>query len=130
MEAFCWTSGTWGAVESITTKSPQFHIASSVPSSLTMLTRRSSGRYGRTQFITAGYPERAYCIPRTFIRTVQTAGYQGPWGVEILSESFRKLPLTEMAQKSFEASRWSSFRNEGGQADRPAAISEHAPQFG
>jgi hypothetical protein len=34
---------------------------------------------------------------------VQTAGYRGPWGVEILSESFRKLPLTEMAQKSFEA---------------------------
>ena len=41
--------------------------------------------------------------PRTFLRAVQSAGYQGPWGVEILSETFRKLPLAEMAQKSFEA---------------------------
>ena len=48
-------------------------------------------------------PGEGVLHPRTFIRSVQTAGYQGPWGVEILSESFRKLPLTEMAQKSFEA---------------------------
>jgi sugar phosphate isomerase/epimerase len=41
--------------------------------------------------------------PRAFIRAVQSAGYQGPWGVEILSESFRKLPLAEMAERSFEA---------------------------
>jgi sugar phosphate isomerase/epimerase len=48
-------------------------------------------------------PGEGVLHPRTFIRCVQTAGYRGPWGVEILSESFRKLPLTEMAQKSFEA---------------------------
>jgi sugar phosphate isomerase/epimerase len=48
-------------------------------------------------------PGEGVLHPRTFIRSVQTAGYRGPWGVEILSESFRKLPLTEMAQKSFEA---------------------------
>ena len=41
--------------------------------------------------------------PQSFIRNVQKAGYRGPWGVEILSASFRKLPLAEMAQKSFEA---------------------------
>jgi sugar phosphate isomerase/epimerase len=40
--------------------------------------------------------------PRAFIRAVQSAGYRGPWGVEILSETFRKFPLVEMAKKSFE----------------------------
>ena len=46
---------------------------------------------------------RGHCIRRAFIRNVQKAGYRGPWGVEILSASFRKLPLAEMAQKSFDA---------------------------
>jgi sugar phosphate isomerase/epimerase len=40
---------------------------------------------------------------RAFIRSVQSAGYQGPWGVEILSERFRKFPLAEMAERSFKA---------------------------
>ena len=41
--------------------------------------------------------------PKAFIRGVRSAGYQGPWGVEILSETFRKLPLAEMAERSFKA---------------------------
>jgi sugar phosphate isomerase/epimerase len=41
--------------------------------------------------------------PSAFIRAVQSTGYQGPWGVEILSETFRNLPLAEMAKRSFEA---------------------------
>ncbi len=39
--------------------------------------------------------------PQAFIRTVQAAGYQGPWGVEILSEDFRKRPLADMAKQAF-----------------------------
>ena len=38
-----------------------------------------------------------------FIETINAIGYEGPWGVEILSETFRKLPLDEMARRSFEA---------------------------
>jgi sugar phosphate isomerase/epimerase len=38
-----------------------------------------------------------------FINAVQSAGYSGPWGVEILSETFRRLPLPEMARRSFDA---------------------------
>jgi len=38
-----------------------------------------------------------------FIGAVRSAGYRGPWGVEILSETFRKLPLAEMAKRSFDA---------------------------
>jgi sugar phosphate isomerase/epimerase len=41
--------------------------------------------------------------PQAFIRAVQSAGYRGPWGVEILSDTFRKLPLTSMAERSFKA---------------------------
>jgi sugar phosphate isomerase/epimerase len=41
--------------------------------------------------------------PREFIAAVIAAGYSGPWGVEILSETFRKLPLAEMAKRSFVA---------------------------
>lgn len=40
--------------------------------------------------------------PAAFIKTVQDAGYRGPYGVEILSETYRKLPLEEMARRSFE----------------------------
>lgn len=40
--------------------------------------------------------------PRAFIAAVQSTGYRGPWGVEILSETFRKLPLADMAKRSFE----------------------------
>ena len=41
--------------------------------------------------------------PQSFIHAVQAAGYLGPWGVEILSETFRKLPLIDMAERSFKA---------------------------
>ena len=41
--------------------------------------------------------------PPAFIKAAKEAGYQGPWGVEILSETYRKLPLAEMARGSFEA---------------------------
>ena len=68
-----------------------------------MLTRRSSGRYGRTRFITAGYPERGYCIRGPSYGACRRLVIGVPGEFEILSESFRKLPLTEMAQKSFEA---------------------------
>lgn len=37
-----------------------------------------------------------------FIQAVRTAGYDGPFGVEILSETFRKLPLQVMAQSAFD----------------------------
>jgi sugar phosphate isomerase/epimerase len=36
-----------------------------------------------------------------FIAAIQAAGYAGPWGVEILSEEFRHLPLEEQASCSF-----------------------------
>jgi len=41
--------------------------------------------------------------PATFIKAVQKAGYRGPWGVEILSATLRRLPLAEIAAKSFAA---------------------------
>ena len=40
--------------------------------------------------------------PPTFIKAVQAAGYRGYYGVEILSEKHRKLPLDEMARRSFD----------------------------
>jgi sugar phosphate isomerase/epimerase len=36
-----------------------------------------------------------------FVDSLQAAGYAGPWGVEILSEEFRHLPLEEQASRSF-----------------------------
>ncbi len=38
---------------------------------------------------------------RSFIGSVVAAGYSGPWGVEILSETFRRLPLEVMAERAF-----------------------------
>jgi sugar phosphate isomerase/epimerase len=40
--------------------------------------------------------------PPSFIKAVQAAGYQGPWGVEILSETLRKLPLDQIAKRAFD----------------------------
>jgi sugar phosphate isomerase/epimerase len=40
--------------------------------------------------------------PPAFIAAARAAGYQGPWGVEILSETLRKLPLHEIARRAFE----------------------------
>ena len=37
-------------------------------------------------------PGEGVLHPRTFIRSVQTAGYRGPWGVEILSELSQASP--------------------------------------
>ncbi|CDH26861.1 Xylose isomerase domain protein TIM barrel [Xenorhabdus bovienii str. kraussei Becker Underwood] len=39
----------------------------------------------------------------SFILAVQAAGYNGPWGVEILSETYRKLPLDVMSSRAFNA---------------------------
>lgn len=36
-----------------------------------------------------------------FIQAVQRTGYQGPWGIEVLSERLRKLPLDELTTLSF-----------------------------
>jgi sugar phosphate isomerase/epimerase len=39
-----------------------------------------------------------------FIHALGEAGYNGPYGVEILSDAFRQLPLAEAAQRSFDTS--------------------------
>jgi len=36
-----------------------------------------------------------------FIDSVQGAGYAGPWGIEVLSEELRKLPLEELTTRAF-----------------------------
>ena len=37
-----------------------------------------------------------------FIAAIRATGYTGPWGVEILSEEFRRLPLQEQVSRSFQ----------------------------
>ena len=38
---------------------------------------------------------------RSFIRRMQAAGYTGPWGIEVLSEDLRRLPLEEVTTRAF-----------------------------
>jgi sugar phosphate isomerase/epimerase len=38
---------------------------------------------------------------RGFIECLQTAGYHGPWGIEVLSEELRKLPLNEVVTRAY-----------------------------
>jgi sugar phosphate isomerase/epimerase len=47
-------------------------------------------------------PGEGVLNPKEFIQAVKNAGYEGPWGVEIISETYRKLPLAEQAKRSFE----------------------------
>jgi sugar phosphate isomerase/epimerase len=37
-----------------------------------------------------------------FVKCLLNAGYRGPWGIEVLSESVRKLPLETAARRAFE----------------------------
>jgi sugar phosphate isomerase/epimerase len=37
-----------------------------------------------------------------FIKAVQAAGYEGPWGLEVLSDTHRKLPLELMANRAYD----------------------------
>jgi sugar phosphate isomerase/epimerase len=36
-----------------------------------------------------------------FVQAVRKTGYAGPWGIEVLSEEVRKLPLEEVAKRAF-----------------------------
>jgi sugar phosphate isomerase/epimerase len=38
---------------------------------------------------------------RGFIASVRNTGYQGPWGIEVLSQELRTKPLDELTQRSF-----------------------------
>jgi len=38
---------------------------------------------------------------KNFIDSVRRTGYQGPWGIEVLSREFRAKPLHELTQRSF-----------------------------
>lgn len=46
--------------------------------------------------------EGAFDLPG-FVAALERAGYDGPYGVEILSDAFRALPLAEAAGRSFES---------------------------
>ena len=37
-----------------------------------------------------------------FIRAIQDAGYEGPWGIEVLSEELRKWPLEHLTTRAFQ----------------------------
>jgi sugar phosphate isomerase/epimerase len=38
---------------------------------------------------------------KDFVDSMRKAGYQGPWGIEVLSEELRKRPLDELTTQSF-----------------------------
>jgi sugar phosphate isomerase/epimerase len=38
-----------------------------------------------------------------FIHAIQAKGYEGPWGLEVISDTHRKLPLEVMANRAFES---------------------------
>lgn len=48
-------------------------------------------------------PGEGYLDVPSFIKAVQATGYNGPWGLEVLSEVQRKLPLDKMANDAFKA---------------------------
>jgi len=38
---------------------------------------------------------------RGFVRAIRKTGYAGPWGIEVLSEEVRKMPLEEVVERAF-----------------------------
>ena len=49
----------------------------------------------------------------SFIQAVQEAGYDGPWGIEVLSEDLRKWPLNRLTAEAFRTT-MNQFRRMGG----------------
>jgi sugar phosphate isomerase/epimerase len=49
------------------------------------------------------YPGEGVQDVRGFIRCMRDIGYTGPWGIEILSEEHRALPIREGLRRAFEA---------------------------
>jgi sugar phosphate isomerase/epimerase len=41
---------------------------------------------------------------RDYVRVFRELGYDGPWGVEVLSEELRSLPIDEMFDRAYAAS--------------------------
>ena len=41
---------------------------------------------------------------REYVAAARGAGYDGPWGVEVLSEQLRALPIGEIFDRAYEAS--------------------------
>jgi len=37
-----------------------------------------------------------------FVDTMQTIGYDGPWGIEVLSEELRTRPLEELTKRAYQ----------------------------
>ncbi len=37
-----------------------------------------------------------------FVRCIRKAGYDGPWGIEVLSEELRRMPLNELTTRAFQ----------------------------
>ena len=36
-----------------------------------------------------------------FVECIRKTGYAGPWGIEVLSEELRRMPLQEVVSKAF-----------------------------
>ena len=47
---------------------------------------------------------------RGFIAAVQNAGYDGPWGIEVLSEELRKWPIEKLVTEAYRTTK-AQFRN-------------------
>jgi sugar phosphate isomerase/epimerase len=41
---------------------------------------------------------------RSYVAVCREAGYEGPWGVEVLSEDLRNRPIGEIFERAYEAS--------------------------
>jgi sugar phosphate isomerase/epimerase len=56
------------------------------------------------------YPGEGTFDCRAFIDAIEQAGFRSFYGVEVINEAYRKLPLREQAERSSEA-RWPNFQN-------------------
>ena len=41
---------------------------------------------------------------REYVAAVRDAGYDGPWGVEVLSQELRELPIEQIFDRAYESS--------------------------
>src|SRR4051812_40499545 len=48
------------------------------------------------------FPGEGILDVRRFVQAIKATGYDGPWGVEMLSTAFRKLDVDEATRRSYE----------------------------
>ena len=96
------TRGTWPSWESRPTSCGGYRLSTSAGSSSPTARFRTWTTSSTRPSTTGASRERASSTSRATSTVCQDIGYGGPWGVEVLSEELRSLPIDQEFDRAYE----------------------------